>query len=57
MPDTIIAVTVITWICGISEIWIFGYAENDPRHITRFQSSIFEIWKSQHFLKNVDNLD
>ena len=34
-----------------------GYAGNDPRHITRFQFSNFEIWKSRHVLKNVDNLN
>jgi len=28
---------VVFWLCDASHIWIFGYAETAPRHISRFQ--------------------
>ena len=36
---------------GFSEIWIFGYVENAPRHIPTFQFSDFEILRNQHCCK------
>ena len=38
---------------GFSEIWMFGYVENAPRHIPTFQFSDFEILKNRHFCKHV----
>ena len=40
-------------IFDVPHIWTFGYAENVPRHITRFQCSQLQIWIFQEIYKIV----